>query len=61
MRKFFGVVALFFAFFIVMLLFLGALQNLSLIDLNMQEFIIISVLAAIFIDIAFYFDNIISE
>lgn len=61
MRKFFGVVALFFAFSIVMLLFLGALQNLSLIDLNMQEFIVISVLGGVLIDIAFYFDNIVSE
>ncbi|WP_304543887.1 hypothetical protein [Sulfurimonas microaerophilic] len=61
MRKFFGIVALWFGFSFVMFLCLMALENLSLVDLTTNELAIVSLVGGVLINIAFYFDNVISQ
>jgi len=57
MRTLYDVIAFFFGFSLLMLLFLIGFHNLGLIDLNVVEFVVISVFTGLLLDICYFYDS----
>ena len=58
MRSLYDVVAFFFGFSLLMLIFLIGFHNFGLIDLSVIEFIVISLFTGLLLDICYFYDNI---
>jgi len=57
MRTLYDVIAFFFGFSLLMLVFLIGFHNIGLIDLSVGEFIIISLFTGLLLDICYFYDN----
>jgi len=57
MRSLYDIVAFFFGFSLLMLIFLIGFDNLGWIDLSILEFIIISALTGLLLNICYFFDS----
>ena len=57
MRGMYDIVAFFFGFSLLMLLFLIGFHNLGLIDLSVLEFIVISAFTGLLLDICYFYDT----